>query len=178
MGASGSGTSTLARALASELATQAFDTDDFYWRPTDPPFTEKRPIPERLALMEDLFLPRSDWVLSGSMAGWGDPIIPRLTHVVFLTLDAETRLDRLGARERDRYGAEIAPGGPRERAYRSFMEWAASYDTDGTTGRSRVQHEAWLVQLPCPVIRLDVRSGVELLVRQTCDALDRGGASA
>jgi hypothetical protein len=73
LGASGAGTSTLARGLASALDSQAFDTDDFYWTPTDPPFTEKRPVAERLALMEALFLPRRDWVLSGSFTSWGAP---------------------------------------------------------------------------------------------------------
>ena len=54
MGASGSGTSTLARGLANAFDSQAFDTDDFYWKPTDPPFTLKRPVADRIALMEEM----------------------------------------------------------------------------------------------------------------------------
>ena len=50
-GPSGAGTSTLGRTLAECLASQHFDTDDFYWVPTDPPFRDKRPIPERRGLM-------------------------------------------------------------------------------------------------------------------------------
>ena len=69
-GASGTGTSTLARVLAGRLETQAFDTDDFFWRPTDPPFQARRPVADRLALMQDVFLPRADWVLAGSFSGW------------------------------------------------------------------------------------------------------------
>jgi adenylate kinase family enzyme len=178
LGASGTGTSTLARALASELETQAFDTDDFYWKPSDPPFAEKRGIGERLALMQEMFLPRRDWVLSGSLVGWGDPVIPRLTHVVFLTLAPGPRLARLRARERRRYGAEIAEGGAMVERFRGFLDWAMSYDDPTFTGRSRRMHEEWLAGLPCPVIRLDASRPATELVAAALAELDRTGAAA
>lgn len=124
LGASGAGTSTLARNLANRLATQAFDSDDFYWVPTEPPFREARPPDERLALMRAVFLPRSDWILAGQFLSWGHEIVPRLTHVIFLSMETEPRLARLAAREQRRYGDEIAPGGPRERHFQAFMDWA------------------------------------------------------
>ena len=40
-GASGCGTTTLGDAVAEKLPLTHFDVDDFYWRPTDPPFVEK-----------------------------------------------------------------------------------------------------------------------------------------
>lgn len=178
MGASGSGTSTLARGLASALATQAFDTDDFFWRPTDPAFTQRRPVSERLALMNELFLPRADWVLSGSCIGWGDQIIPRLTNVVFLTLPAGVRLARLRARERRRYGAEIEKGGSRNEAFLTFLDWAMSYDDPKFTGRSRQVHELWLEELECPVTRLEALDSVDVLVPRVLAALDARAASA
>ncbi|MDJ0825126.1 MAG: adenylate kinase [Rhodobacter sp.] len=178
LGASGTGTSTLARGLASALGSQAFDTDDFFWLPTDPPFTDKRPAADRLALMRTVFLPRSDWVLSGSMTGWGDPVIPRLTHVVFLTMAAGPRLARLRRRERQRNGALIAPGGPRAGAYRGFLDWAMAYDDPDFTGRSRRRHEAWLDALTCPVIRLDAAGPAEALLAAALAALERPGAKA
>jgi len=171
LGASGTGTSTLARGLATALESQAFDTDDFFWRPTDPPFQGKRPAPERVALMQEMFLPRADWVLSGSATGWGDPIIPYLTHVVFLSMPAPARLARLRQRERRRYGALIQPGGAREAAYRGFLDWAMGYDDEGFTGRSRRAHEAWLAGLACPVIRLDAGQSADVVLEQALAAL-------
>lgn len=112
LGASGAGTSTLARNLANRLGTQAFDSDDFYWVPTEPPFVEARPPDERVALMQAVFLPRSDWILAGQFLSWGREIVPRLTHVIFLTVETELRLARLADREKRRYGDQIAPGGP------------------------------------------------------------------
>ncbi len=163
LGASGTGTSTLARHLANRLGTQAFDTDDFYWLPTDPPFMEKRPVPDRLDLMREIFLPRADWVLAGALVGWGAPVVPRLTHVVFLTLDPEVRIARLRAREARRYGDAIKAGGSMEAHHRSFITWALSYDDAEFTGRSLRQHQEWLARLTVPVIRLNAAEPPETL---------------
>lgn len=178
LGASGSGTSTLARGLAGALGSQAFDCDDFYWQPTDPPFQTKRPIAEREELMQALFLPRADWVLSGSFTSWGQRITPRLTHVIFMALPAGMRLARLRRRERARYGVRIDPGNDLAAQYRTFLDWAMSYDDPGFTGRSRHVHEAWLSQLDVPVIRLDAALSAAQLLDRAVDALDRAHAEA
>ena len=70
-GASGSGTSTLGRAVAARTGFRCMDTDDYYWLPAEPMYTLKRPIPERLALMERDLDTAEDAVLSGSLVGWG-----------------------------------------------------------------------------------------------------------
>lgn len=173
-GASGTGTSSLARALATRLDSQQFDTDDFFWRPTEPPFTDRRTPPERLSLMREVFLPRSDWVLSGSLCGWGDPAIGRFTHVVFLTMMPGQRLARLRARERRRYGDAILPGGPLHEKFRGFLDWAMSYEDDTFNGRTRKQHEAWLAGLRCPVIRIDAGLPPEAVLAEALKALFPG----
>lgn len=48
LGASGSGTTTLAKVLSDELGYAHFDSDDYFWIPTEPPFTTKRPLDERV----------------------------------------------------------------------------------------------------------------------------------
>ncbi|TCO72967.1 AAA family ATPase [Rhodovulum euryhalinum] len=172
LGAAGSGTSTLARALADRLASQAFDADDFLWVPSDPPFRQTRPPAERLALMQAVFAPRSDWVLAGAICGWGDALIPRLTHVLFLSAPTETRIIRLRRRERQRHGAAIAPGGARAQEFRAFLDYASAYDDPAFAGRCRQQHEAWLAGLACPVIRLDGADPPALLADRAIAALD------
>ncbi|SFC96216.1 Adenylate kinase [Tropicimonas isoalkanivorans] len=170
-GASGAGTSTLGRALATVLASQHFDVDDFYWRPTDPPFRAKRSIPERRALMEAVFLPRRDWVLSGSVDSWSEGIDDRFTLAIFLDLDIETRLARLRARE-----ALRLKGASRDAAEEmaAFLEWAAAYDDGLLPGRNRARHETWASELACPVLRLNSAPPVEVLVGRVLASLDAG----
>lgn len=151
MGASGAGTTTLARALADHWSVPHADADDYFWVPTDPPYVEKRPEADRLALMRSMFVPREAWVLSGSMLGWGESIVAECDAVVFLTLDPEERLRRIHVRERIRQD-----GGPvDEVALEAFLAWARGYDDPAFEGRSRVAHEAWLAGLDQPVLRLD-----------------------
>ncbi|WP_342240615.1 ATP-binding protein [Inquilinus sp. OTU3971] len=166
-GASGSGTTTLGRALAAETGALHLDTDDVYWLPTDPPFHQKRPIPDRLALLEDAFGRTDRWLLTGSLIGWGDPLIPRFDLVVFLIVPPALRLERLRAREVERYGAAaLAPGGPMHVAYQAFLDWAEAYDIGTQVSRNRQAHEAWLARLPCPVLRIEGDTTVEDRVRR------------
>lgn len=156
VGASGSGTTSLAAELAGSYGHRHLDTDDFYWRRTDPPFREKRPPEERLASLRTTFQEAKRWVLSGSLCGWGDPLIPEFELVVFLLVPTPVRLARLRAREIERYGRQaIAPGGALHEAHVEFLEWAGRYDTGDPEMRSRAMHEAWLAALPCSVVRLE-----------------------
>jgi adenylate kinase family enzyme len=155
-GASGSGTSTLASAIAAAHGHRHFDTDDVYWLPTDPPYREPRQLHARLELLRQALAAGPRWVLSGSLCGWGDPLVPEFDLVVFLDVPTDVRLARLRARELERYGPDVlAPGGSLHRAHVEFIEWAGRYDAGGPEMRSRALHEAWLAGLPTPSIRLD-----------------------
>lgn len=155
LGASGSGTTTLGRLLGERLQIPHLDTDDFFWMPTDPPFTTQRPVPERLALIEQAMDGAPGWVLSGSALKWGTPLEPRYDLIVFLKLDPAVRMERIRRREAERYGARILPGGDMVETSRAFIDWAASYDTAGPEQRSLAAHEAWLAGRQTPVLRLD-----------------------
>lgn len=126
LGASGAGTSTLGRAVASTLAVPHFDVDDFFWLPTDPPFTARRESDERLALLVAALSAHPGWVLAGSILKWGDPLVPRIDLVVYLTIDAGVRMNRLRRRERQRYGTRIEPGGDMADLHQAFLTWAAA----------------------------------------------------
>ena len=154
-GASGSGTSTLGRALAEKTGFRFMDTDDYYWLPAEPMFTLKRPIPERLALMARDLDECSDAVLSGSLAGWGDPLIPRFTLAVRLNTPTPVRMERLKQREYARYGRRILPGGDLFEQSQAFLAWAAQYDDGLPPLRSRALHDLWQQKLSCPLLTLD-----------------------
>jgi len=175
LGASGSGTTSLGRSLCARHGWTHLDTDDFFWLKTDPPFTAIRPEPERIALLGGA-LEAPDWVLSGSLCGWGDRFIPLFDLVVFLTLPTPIRIARLTEREGRRYGpGGIAPGGVMHQAFIEFMAWTAQYDDGAPTMRSRALHEAWLARLPGPVLRLDGTRGLADLADDVDAALGRCG---
>ncbi len=173
-GASGSGVTTLGKALAQELGSLHLDIDDYFWMPTDPPYTTKRPRELRLALLREAFARASGtgWVLSGSILEWGDPLIPLFDLAIFVSTPTELRLQRLRAREAVQFGAEaIAPGGSRHKEHEWFIAYAAAYDEEKHEGRSRARHEALLAQLPCPVLRLDGSLPISALVQQVISKL-------
>ena len=111
MGASGSGTTSLGRALAERLDIAHLDTDDFFWMPTDPPFTTPRDADQRIRLLLEETGRPGGWVLSGSALKWGVPLEPLYDLIVFLRIAPELRMARIRAREVARYGDRIGPGG-------------------------------------------------------------------
>ena len=155
-GAAGSGPSTLGRALAAARGIVPLDVDDYYWQPTDPPFTTKRPAPERVALIAaDQARALQGWVLCGSADGWGDAILADLDLIVFLAMPMAQRLARLRKREATRFGARIKPGGDMAQIHQNFLRWASAYDEPYFSGRSWQRHQSWLAVQTCPVLRLD-----------------------
>lgn len=174
MGASGAGVTTLGRALAETLEIPHHDTDDYYWRPTTPPYREKRAVADRLRLMREVFLDRADWVLSGSLDSWGASIVSFFDLVMFLYAPTEVRLRRLREREARHFGADaVAPGGWHHEETQEFVAWAACYDDGTREGRNRARHEAWLATLPCPVVRLDGTRPRDELVNDVVAAIPR-----
>ncbi len=171
-GASGAGTTTLGRALADYWAVPHADVDDYFWIPTSPAYTDKRPVEERLPLMKAVFLPRDAWVLSGSLMGWGDPLIEMFDAAVMITLDPATRMDRLQQRQAVRYGTAIEAGGTSELAHREYLDWARGYDDSEFVGRNRARHERWLSRLPCPVARLDSAEPAARLLQAVVSWID------
>ena len=161
-GASGSGTTTLARALARALGCGALDADNYYWLPTDPPFRDKRDRRERRILLEH-DLAADAVVVSGSVMDWGPGIEDAFDLIVFLTLAPEIRIARLRARELAELG----------KIDEKFLEWAAQYDSGTQSGRSRLRHERWLAMRAATVVRLDGDLTVEERVHRVLE-LTRG----
>jgi adenylate kinase family enzyme len=160
-GASGTGTTTLAAALAQELSLHHADADNYYWLPTSPPFKEKRSASDRIALLSEALDSEPGVVLSGSVYGWGSEIEDAFDLIVFLYLPASLRVERLRRREIERYGV----------ADPAFLEWASQYDEGPSEGRSLEKHKTWLAQRTCPVLRLDQDHTVAMRVAQVRQAL-------
>lgn len=133
-GAAGSGTSTLAAALAERLDGTAVEADALYWLPTHPPYRHKRDAQPRLALARAALATPGPVVMAGSVMGWGLEVEDAFDMIVFLRVPTPVRLERLRAREIDRHG----------RIDEAFIAWAAAYDDGTEEGRSLPLHLAWL----------------------------------
>lgn len=155
LGASGSGATTLGRAIAESLSIPHFDSDDFYHLPVDPPYSQQRDPVSRAALVESELGRWQSWVLSGGVAGWQPAARIEFTLVVFLWIPMELRMERLRARGYARFGPRIRPGGDMHADHESFIEWAAGYDRGDVEGKTRPRHEAYLATQTCPILRLE-----------------------
>lgn len=160
-GASGSGCTTLAEALARHLGFRHLDSDTYYWLPTSPPFQLKRPSAERLDRLASDMRSSTDVVLSGSIVGWGPPVEDAFDFIVFLYLPAHIRVSRLRQRELDKYG----------QVDEAFLEWAGLYDQGPPEGRSYAKHNAWLALRHCPVLRLERDESVQARLGQILPAI-------
>ena len=160
-GASGTGTTTLGRYLAQQIKALHMDTDAFFWLPTDPPFSAKRPVQDRVQMLDVELARSASWVLSGSLVGWGDVFIPHFDLVAFLYVPPDVRMARLLERERAQYGDELEKAGSSAEIHAAFMRWARSYDDPTFSGRSLHGHKAWLARLQCPVVEVEGTPTVE-----------------
>ena len=169
-GASGSGVTTLGIYLAKQLESKVLDTDSYYWEATDPPFTNKKNPEGRIAAIEKDIHGVENWVLSGSLCSWGEPLLHRFNLVVFLYLDSGIRMDRIIHRERERFGSRIEPSGDMRDTHTKFIDWARSYDHAKAPTRSLDLHETWMKQLSCPILRLDSSAPTSELCSQIVES--------
>ena len=158
-GASGSGTTTLGKTLGQKLQYPLLDADDYFWLPTTPPFKQKRDRTERLAGILRDSRAQSSCIVSGSIVGWGDEIEHSFDLIIYLWIPPDIRLERLRRREIERHG----------QIDEEFIAWAARYDTDDLTVRSRILHQNWLAKMQCPVLRIEGDRTVDSRLRGVLD---------
>ncbi|MFW5998622.1 MAG: AAA family ATPase [Bacillota bacterium] len=172
LGPSGSGTTTLGKKLQEKLNYTHFDSDDYFWLPTDPPYQKKRSYKKRQKLlMEDIGMAES-WIISGSFCGWGDIFIPYFDLVIYLWVPTDIRIQRLKEREKKQFGDLIKPGGKMYQTHIKFLEWAAKYDTGDMNMRSKKLHEKWMSELSCPVLRIEGVTSLKNSIDLVLDKID------
>ncbi|WP_394747658.1 AAA family ATPase [Spongiimicrobium salis] len=153
-GASGSGTTTLGKALAQQTNFKHLDADDYYWRPTPIPYTEKVPLEERNKKMKTDFLKNKNVLVSGSLVSWGKEWERAFDLAIFLYLDHQIRMERLQQREVARYGEILQTDRERRTHYKAFIAWAAQYDNPNFQGRSLRVHQEWMQKLDGKLLKL------------------------
>jgi adenylate kinase family enzyme len=153
-GASGSGTTTLGKALANKLNYLHLDSDNYYWTDVGE-YKNPRDKKSRTEMLINELKQSNDWVLSGSLCNWSDEsIIPYIDLAVFLYIPFALRMQRLKIREQRRLGDRIKIGGDRYSEHIKFLQWASDYETAGLNMRSKQLHEAWIENLPMNCLKI------------------------
>lgn len=171
-GASGAGTSTLGRYISKELNYFFMDTDDYYWLPTPFMFTTPRNKSERIKMMKRDMEKSDRIVISGSLVGWGDELIPAFTLCIRLITLKDVRIGRIKERESRQFGSRIKEGGDMYQNHLDFIEWAAQYDSGSVEMRSKAMHDEWDKLLLCKQIVLNGADSLPYNLQQVKRALD------
>ncbi|MEO1514837.1 MAG: AAA family ATPase [Bacteroidota bacterium] len=154
-GASGSGTTTLARSLAEEMGWPHLDSDDYYWKKTDPPYQEPYSSVERQANIRHDFEAVPNLVLSGGVIGWNAHWMTAFDLAIFLRIPPHIRMHRLRQRELERYGQRWQTDPIIRETSAEFLEWAQQYDNPDFDDKDISLHLRWLEELSCPCLRLE-----------------------
>ncbi|MFB6454980.1 hypothetical protein ACE38W_06885 [Chitinophaga sp. Hz27] len=155
LGASGVGVTTLGNALAHYLDIPYFDSDNYFWLPTVPPFSQRRDAAERNEMLRRELDRQDSWVFGGSAVNWGADVFPVFDLVVFLWIPAELRMKRLHERELQRYGTALETDPVLRKSHAAFMQWAADYDEQtGIANRTFDVHKNWLSEQTSPVLEV------------------------
>jgi adenylate kinase family enzyme len=166
LGASGSGTSTLGRKVSETFGYKQIDTDDYYWLPTNPPYTTPRDVGSRIELMNREINDYDKVIITGSLCGWGDELIPMFNLVIRIVTPTEVRIERLKLREFNQFGERIMIGGDMFMDHQKFLQWAAEYDTGDINMRSKALHDEWLNKVSCNQLILDGTKPLDELIAE------------
>lgn len=153
-GSSGSGSTSLAKKIAEEFDFKLIDVDDYLWKKTDPPFTERNSNEQALTLIKHQLSEERPAVISGSLVGIGESLKNDINLFVYINLDKEIRIQRINKREQERFGKRIEKGGDLYIQHQEFLQWISDYESNPETLRSRRQHLLWLEDVNVPVLRV------------------------
>ena len=155
LGASGVGKTTLGRITARKLGFAFLDIDDFIWRKdTELPFTVLYSREEKIRRLMAAVEKAGKFVMAGSMSSFHEYFDQFFRLAVFLTADEKIRTARVHEREVNVFGERVLPGGDMYQKHQEFLRDVAGYE-NGTGSCTRLQHEQWMEQLSCPILRLD-----------------------
>jgi adenylate kinase family enzyme len=156
-GAPGAGSSTLGKELAQRLGFLHLDLDGYVWRwDTEIPYTAFRPQEESYELIMGNIAKCRHFVMSGSMGDDRKAFQSLFDLAVYITVPSEIRTERLRSRTFSQFGNRVLKGGDMYENNNKFIESVANYETNFR----HEQHEQWIKELPCRVLRVDGTKGI------------------
>jgi adenylate kinase family enzyme len=175
-GGPGSGASTTGKMISKVLETPWLDSDDYFHKPTNPPFQEQYSKEERYHLLHEKISNSDSWILSGSISAWGITDI-FFSHAVILNIDTPIRIHRLKLRERERFGNRIDRGGDMHDEHTEFMRWASCYETGELDGRSLPMERKFLESNCTHILEIESELPLQVLTKSISAFLNGKGGT-
>jgi 2,3-bisphosphoglycerate-dependent phosphoglycerate mutase len=167
-GLNGAGKTTLARELAQLLGYKHMDIEDYYFLPSDIPYTRSRSHEECISLMLADIEKHPNFVLSAVIGDFGEEVIKRFDLTIIACAPLDVRLARVLKRDFSRFGNRVLEGGDLYEQQLAFRGKVAARPADYT--------EQWAKKLSCPVIHIDstgdvydIAKEIDDYIREECD---------
>lgn len=162
-GLNGCGKTTFAGALAEELNFKHMDIEDYYFVPSEIPYSvsRNREEVEQLLLSDMQNNPR--FVFSAVDGNIISEISSKYNLVIYFYAPLDVRMERIKKRAFDKFGHRILFGGDMYEQEQNFFKFVSKRDTSSV--------EAWLETVSCPVIRLNGIQSIEDNVRVIINSL-------
>lgn len=148
-GGNGAGKSTLAAKLAEVSGYKFVDTEEYYFPKTQGGYAygKSRTKEEVKALLLADLEKYEDFIFTSVTGDFGEEVLSRFTHVVFVYVPKGLRMERVRARSFQKFGDRMRPGGDLFEKEQGFFQMVEA--------RPPGQVEDWLAGVSLPVIQVD-----------------------
>lgn len=163
VGGNGSGKTTLGKALAKEIGYKHMDVEDYYFKPSDIPYSNSRTREEVKELLQLDMKKYKKFILSSVNCDYGNEINNYYNCVIYIHVPLDIRMNRVKQRSFEQFGNRILKGGDMYEQEQEFFQYVASRTLDKTN--------VWLQSITCPVIHIDGTESIESNIKRIKDML-------
>ena len=164
-GGNGAGKTTLGKALAALSGYTFRDTEDYYSPRQENGYAygKSRTKAQVAALLLRDLKQYEDFIFTSVVADFGEEVLSRFTHVVFVYVPREVRIARVKDRSFGKFGDRMRPGGDLFEKEQGFFQMVEA--------RPPRQVEDWLETLSLPILQVDGLRPPEENARRILDFL-------
>ncbi|MCI8395710.1 MAG: AAA family ATPase [Acutalibacter sp.] len=164
-GGNGAGKTTLGKALAALSGYTFRDTEDYYFPRQEDGYAygKSRTKAQVAALLLRDLKQYEDFIFTSVVADFGEEVLSRFTHAVFVYVPREVRIARVKDRSFGKFGDRMRPGGDLFEKEQGFFQMVEA--------RPPRQVEDWLETLSLPILQVDGLCPPEENARRILDFL-------
>ncbi len=162
-GLNGSGKTTLAASLARALNYKHMDIEDYYFLPSDIPYSRPRTKEEVIPLVLKDMTENPCFVFSYVKGDMTPEINAKFDLVIYLDVPKDIRIKRIRQRAFDKFGNRVLLGGDMYEQEEEFFKMVSKRDSTVI--------EAWLDTLSCKVLILEgtkpIENNIQIILEET-----------